>query len=121
MSLFDLSFVVAALSNQTATVQRPTLNGYDANGRALARTWATIATGLKIPFQPIAVDLNRNPEGFSDVARFNVWSPIELFNLDRLTVGGRFYEVERANPWNTAGNYCQAVVKELDVSEAPGN
>lgn len=117
MSLFDLSSVVVSLSNETATVNRATPNGYDALGRAVPKTWNEIASAIKISFQPISVDLFREPEAFTDSALWNVWISIQLQNTDRLVINGVTYEVEKAYPWNTAGNYCKAVVRELDPSE----
>ena len=122
MSLFDLSFVLASLSNEVASVSRPTPGGYDSNGRAIANTFTEIANAIKIPFQPIETDLTRAPEAFTDSAKFWAWSTVPLKNLDRITIlGGELagvYEVESVEPWGSAGNYSKARVRQLDPSES---
>ena len=117
MSLFDLSGVVALVSNDTITVTRFTSNGYDANGRAAARTSSTFTvTGSA---QPGARQLNRDPDGNSESADlWSVFTSVSLLNGDRLQIGSDRFEVERVEGWETKGNYCEAIARKLDPSEA---
>lgn len=115
MSLFDLSFAVAAFSTHVITVRR-----YDAavfvNGRAQARTYTdTIA---RASVQPISgADLKRLPEGFDPTDVKSVWVEFVMQDGDTVIIGGAEHQVEKLEDWSLAGNYSKAIVRKLAVRE----
>lgn len=119
MSLFDLSGTLADLASDTITVTRFTVDGYDSSGRATARTVAS-TFNASASVQPISGrDLQRLPEGFNASETVSIWCVTTLALRDRVSVGGRLYEVQHLDSWNRNGNYCKAFAKALDSTE-PG-
>ncbi len=116
MSLFDLSFAVAALSTHDVTITRYTAGGYDANGRAVART--STSSTARGSVQPMTgQDLKRLPEGTSITDTIAVFVTAELAAGDEFTIDGERYQVAFVAPWMTAGNYTRAVGIALDARE----
>ena len=118
MSLFDLSSFVGILSGDTATVTRRAFS-FASTGKAAAPTVAS-TFAAKVSFQPDGTKkLDRAPEGFNEKADlYSVFSTVELQNMDRLTVNSKLYEVERVEPWNSIGAFCEATVRALDPEES---
>lgn len=116
MSLFDLSFVVSALSTGSVTVTRYNPTSYT-DGRADARTVASTTTA-RGSIQPISgADLRRLPEAsrYGDVK--SIWVSAQVLKGDELEIDGARYQVEHIADWDAAGNYTKTVARRLDSRE----
>ncbi len=118
MSLFNLSAYVAILGPAVATVTRYATNPYGSDGKPAAKTVASTLTVNGISFQPVSKTLDRDAMGFkeSDIL-WTVFSPVALVNGDRFVVNSVNHEVERVEPWNDLGGYCEALVRQLGPGE----
>ena len=117
MGLFDLSGVVNSLATYDASVRRFAKDTYDANGRALPRTFSTVTA--KVSLQPVSgKDLKRMPEGVDSSNMVTVHSSTELLMRDRVIVSSGSYEVEKVLAWSDIGSFCKVLARKLNDSEA---
>lgn len=117
MSLFDLSGAVAMMSDKPAlTVTRYGVRGVDVRGKANGASSSTFSTAGS--FQPVSSKLNREALGFTNKdVLWDLFCNAELKNGDRITDGSKQYQVEQVLAWNSLGNYCEALTRELGTGE----
>lgn len=118
MSVFDLSGVIASLANTTVIVSRlHAADSYDANGRAVARTYDDVAVGVA-SVQPISGnDLNKLPEGERDIEWATIYFAGVLLDGDIVTTPSTRYQVRTMNNWVNTGAYTKALLRKFDDQE----
>lgn len=119
MSLFNLAPAVALLSNERVTIRRPAADSYDANGRATARTFTSIATNLGASIQPIrGNELMKLPEGERDVEWQTMYTSVAVVDGDYVTVIGKGeYQARSLADWQTMGAYTRVYLKRFNAQE----
>lgn len=116
MSLFDLGFVVSALSTATVTVRRLSAPGYGADGRALPRTVTSFTA--RGSWQPLSgADLKRDIEGLNILASKSLWLTATLALGDEVQDGAERFQVKHVDAWAAGGNYTKAICQMLDPRE----
>lgn len=119
MSLFDLSGIVSQLATHTVTVTRFATDTFNAQGKANARTVAdTFSASMSV--QPGGKRLERGPEFNENDDLITVFCYVELQTRDRLAIPllGDF-EIERVEPWNSTGTFCEATARKLAAPFEP--
>ena len=116
MSLFDLSFAVAQFATDSIVVRRYNATTHDSFGRLNPKSFTDTTTTGSV--QPLSGrDLSRLPEGFDSNGVVSVWALAQLAVADRLSIGGRVYQVESVQEWSASGNYTKAMARELASRE----
>lgn len=116
MSLFDLSFAVAAFATHDVTVTRYSAPGYDSHGRAIARTTTTVTARGSV--QPVSGrDLQRLPEGVSSSDVRSVFLTANVTTGDEVLIGSERLQVVHVDSWSAMGNYAKVLARLLDARE----